>query len=66
MLHQYAPEDIRPKFKQVGKIDLDSLGRKPAAKPAQQPKTETAAGKAPDASQAQAGAQHASDLPILS
>lgn len=27
------PEDVRPKFKPVGKIDLDNLGRKPAPVP---------------------------------
>ena len=60
---QKAAKVTQPqKYTVLGKIDLDSLGRKPAAKPAQQPKTETAAGKAPDASQAQAGAQHASDV----
>ena len=60
---QKAAKVTQPqKYTVLGKIDLDSLGRKPAAKLAQQPKTETAAGKAPDASQAQAGAQHASDV----
>ena len=59
---QKAAKVTQPqKYTVLGKIDLDSLGRKPAAKPAQQPKTETAAGKAPDASQAQAGAQQAAD-----
>ena len=60
---QKAAKVTQPqKYTVLGKIDLDSLGRKPAAKPAQQPKTETAAGKAPDASRAQAGAQQASDV----
>ena len=31
------PEDVRPKFKQVGKIDLDSLNKRPAPKVAEQP-----------------------------
>ena len=31
------PEDVRPKFKQVGKIDLDSLNKRPASKVAEQP-----------------------------
>ena len=31
------PEDVRPKFKQVGKIDLDSLNKHPAPKVAEQP-----------------------------
>ena len=31
------PEDVRPKFKQVGKIDLDSLNKRPATKVAEQP-----------------------------
>ena len=31
------PEDVRPKFKQVGKIDLDSLNKRPAPKAAEQP-----------------------------
>ena len=31
------PEDVRPKFKQVGKIDLDSLNKRPAPKGAEQP-----------------------------
>ncbi len=40
----FAPEDSRPKFKQVGKIDLDSLNKK---KPAPAPVAkETSAGKA--------------------
>ncbi len=30
------PEDVRPKFKQVGKIDLDSLNKRPAPKAAEQ------------------------------
>ncbi|MCD7924299.1 MAG: translation initiation factor IF-2 [Bacteroides sp.] len=30
-----VPEEARPKFKQVGKIDLDSLNRKPAPKAAE-------------------------------
>ena len=30
-------EDVRPKFKQVGKIDLDSLNKRPAPKVAEQP-----------------------------
>ena len=42
------PEDVRPKFKQVGKIDLDSLNKRPAPKAAEQPvsvKTEQPAPK---------------------
>ena len=31
------PEDVRPKFKQVGKIELDSLNKRPAPKVAEQP-----------------------------
>ncbi len=31
------PEDVRPKFKQVGKIDLDSLNKRPVPKVAEQP-----------------------------
>ena len=31
------PEDVRPKFKQVGKIDLDSLNKRPSPKVAEQP-----------------------------
>ena len=31
------PEDVLPKFKQVGKIDLDSLNKRPAPKVAEQP-----------------------------
>ena len=31
------PEDVRPKFKQVGKIDLGSLNKRPAPKVAEQP-----------------------------
>ena len=31
------PEDVRPKFRQVGKIDLDSLNKRPAPKVAEQP-----------------------------
>ena len=31
------PEDVRPKFKLVGKIDLDSLNKRPAPKVAEQP-----------------------------
>ena len=31
------PENVRPKFKQVGKIDLDSLNKRPAPKVAEQP-----------------------------
>ena len=31
------PEDVRLKFKQVGKIDLDSLNKRPAPKVAEQP-----------------------------
>ena len=31
------PEAVRPKFKQVGKIDLDSLNKRPAPKVAEQP-----------------------------
>ena len=34
------PEDVRPKFKQVGKIDLDSLNKRPAPKAAEQPVSE--------------------------
>ena len=34
------PEDVRPKFKQVGKIDLDSLNKRPAPKVAEQPVSE--------------------------
>ena len=42
------PEDVRPKFKQVGKIDLDILNKRPAPKAAEQPvsvKTEQPAPK---------------------
>lgn len=42
------PEDVRPKFKQVGKIDLDSLNKRLAPKAAEQPvsvKTEQPAPK---------------------
>ena len=34
------PEEVRPKFKPVGKIDLDNLGRKPAPAPAPEVKSE--------------------------
>ena len=37
VLKTVIPEDVRPKFKQVGKIDLDSLNKRPAPKVAEQP-----------------------------
>ena len=33
MIETRVPEDVRPKFKQVGKIDLDSLKRRKKSKP---------------------------------
>lgn len=36
-----VPEEARPKFKPVGKIDLDNLGRKPAPAPAPAPEVKS-------------------------
>ena len=38
-----VPEDARPKFKPVGKIDLDKLNRKPVVEKVEEKKVETSA-----------------------
>lgn len=62
-----VPEEARPKFKPVGKIDLDNLGRKPAPAPtpasAPEVKSESEKAVAPEEKKAEAPAPKVEEAP---